>query len=115
MSQRVMTETSIDNIELLREAAKAIDVPIKESGDRVDFGGRWSGPAQYQGAYGSGIDVKTGQLFYDVEFFKAEQFDPLKQAYAEAKYKLECMRQGVQIESREVDAQGQVVLMCSLA
>lgn len=115
MSQRVFTETEIKDVNALREAAKEIGVPITESGDRVAFGGKWAGPTVGGIQYGSGIDVKSGELYYDREFFTPETFNPLKQAYAVAKYQIECMRQGVQIESKEVDTQGNVVLMCSLA
>jgi hypothetical protein len=115
MSQRVTTETEMKDVSVLREAAKAIDVPLTENGDRVAFGGKWAGPTVAGVQYGSGIDVKSGELYYDREFFKPETFNPLKQAYASAKYQIECMRQGVQIESKETDANGNVILMCSLA
>lgn len=115
MSQRVYTETEFRDADVLREAAKSIDLPLKENGDKIEFGGKLAGSNVNGVQYGSGVDIKTGQLHYDDMFFKPEMFNPLKQAYTEKKHAVECMRQGVQIESREVDANGNIVLLCSLA
>ena len=34
--------------------------------------------------------------------------------YSEAKYKLECARQGIMVESRSMNERGEVVMFCAM-
>jgi hypothetical protein len=43
-----------------------------------------------------------------------EKLGSLRQLYGEARYLAECERQGTTVESRSVDKDGNVVLMCSM-
>jgi hypothetical protein len=108
MSHRVTTETEMKDARLLAQAAKTAGVTFTESsGGLIHFTGGLLG--------GAILNLKTGQVSGDSDYgHTTEVLGGLRQAYGEAKYKAECIRQGIQIESRTVDREGNIVLMCAM-
>jgi len=109
MSHRVTTETEMKDRELVKAACKAQGVSFSDSaGNTIHFTG-----GKLQGA---SLDLKTGRISGDTDYgHNAKTLGALRQAYGEAKYRFECARQGIQIESREVDKAGNIVLICAMA
>ncbi len=107
MSHRVTTETEIKDKALLTQAAKSANITFTEHGDTIRF---------TSGALANAtLDLRTGRITGDSDYgHTSSGLGVLRQAYGEAKYKMECARQGIQIESRSVDREGNVVLMCSM-
>jgi len=108
MSHRVTTETEIKDKALLAQACKTANVSFSEMGNEtIRF---TSGPLS-----NAVLDLKSGRITGDTDYGHTKSgLDTLKQHYGEAKYKNECSRQGIQIESRSVDHEGNIVLMCSM-
>lgn len=107
MSHRVTTETEIKDKVLLAQACKTAGVTFAESGETIRF---TSGPMS-----NAVLDLWSGRITGDSDYgHTSSGLGVLRQAYGEAKYKNECARQGIQIESRTVDHEGNIVLMCSM-
>lgn len=108
MSHRVTTETEMKDRELVKAACKQQGVTFNESGDSIHFtGGTLSGAT---------LNLKTGTISGDTDYGHNRQtLGALRQAYGEAKYRFECQKQGIQIESRTVEKNGDIVLICAMA
>jgi hypothetical protein len=107
MSHRVTTDTEIKDRVLLTQAAKSAGVTFTEHGSTIRF---TSGPLA-----SATLDLSTGRITGDSDYgHTSSGLGVLKQHYGEAKYKAECSRQGIQIESRSLDREGNIVLMCSM-
>lgn len=107
MSHRVTTETEIKDRVLLTQAAKAAGITFTEHGNTVRFtSGAMSGAT---------LDLGTGRITGDSDYgHTASGLGALRQSYGEATYRNQCGRQGIQIESRTLDREGNIVLMCSM-
>jgi hypothetical protein len=108
MSHRVTTETEIKDKVLLTQACKSANITFTEMGhEQIRF---------TSGALSNAtLDLKTGRITGDSDYgHTSSGLSALKQAYGEAKYKGECARQGISIESRTVDREGNIILMCSM-
>lgn len=107
MSHRVTTETEIKDKVLLAQACKTAGITFTEAGEQVRF---TSGKLQ-----NASLDLRTGRITGDSDYGHThEGLGVLRQCYGEAKYKAECARQGISIESRTLDREGNIVLMCSM-
>lgn len=107
MSHRVTTQTEIKDKALAMQAAKAAGVGVADDGSYLRF---TSGPLT-----NAVLDLRTGTISGDTDFgHTSEKLGILKMHYSEAKYKLECARQGIMIESREMSKSGDVVLFCAM-
>jgi hypothetical protein len=107
MGHRGTTETEIRDKTLLAEACKIAGVTFTRSGERVRF---TSGQLQ-----NATLELRTGRIEGDTDDgHTPSSLGTLRQAYAEAKYNSECLRQGITIESRTIDREGNVVLMCRM-
>jgi hypothetical protein len=108
MSHRVTTETEIKDKALLTQACKTAGVTFAEMGqESIRF---TSGPLS-----NAVLDLRSGRITGDSDYgHTTSGLSILKQHYGEAKYKNECARQGIQIESRNVDHEGNIILMCSM-
>ncbi len=108
MSHRVTTETEMKDREILKSACKQQGVSYSEQGNNIRF---TSGPLA-----NATLDLSTGRVSGDTDYGHSRQtMGALKQAYGEAKYTFECVKQGIQIESREVQKDGKIVLICAMA
>jgi hypothetical protein len=108
MSHRVTTETEIKDKVILTQACKSTNITFTDQGaDHIRF---------TSGAMANAtLDLRTGRITGDSDYgHTASGLSALKQAYGEAKYKGECARQGIQIESRTTDHEGNIILMCSM-
>jgi hypothetical protein len=107
MSHRVTTETEIKDKALLTAACKTAGINFTGDGDVIRF---TSGPLA-----NATLDLKSGRITGDTDYgHSKEALGVLKQGYSEATYRAACMREGVQIESRNVEKNGDIVLMISV-
>jgi hypothetical protein len=108
MSHRVTTDTEIKDLNLLTAACKSASINFSDMGNsQIRF---TSGSLN-----NATLDLKSGRITGDSDYgHTATGLSALKQHYGEAKYKAECLRQGIQIESRTVQSNGDIVLMCSM-
>lgn len=112
MSHRVTTETNLTEKDIVLKVAKAQGIGVTESGSSIRFtGGKLNHAA---------LDLKTGRITGDTDFGHTESaLGMLRQAYSEELYRRECLKQGIQIEDRQVLAQhngakGVIKLMISM-
>jgi hypothetical protein len=108
MSHRVTTDTEIKDKTLAIQACKTAGISYVEQGnDSLRF---TSGKLN-----NATLDLRSGRITGDSDYgHTSEALGVLKQAYGESKYRQECMKQGISIESRVVDQQGNIVLMCAM-
>lgn len=108
MSHRVTTQTEIKDKALAAKAIKDAGMTYVEDSDtllRIT-----SGPMVE-----ATIDLKTGLVTGDTDYHHSrESLGMLKQLYGEAKYRKECAIQGIMIDERTVEKNGDIVLMCSM-
>ena len=107
MSHRVTTQTEIKDKALAMQAAKAAGIGVIDDGNYLRF---------TSGALSHAIlDLRTGQITGDTDYgHTTDKLSGLKLHYSEAKYKLECVRQGIMVESRTVTKDGEVELICAM-
>lgn len=103
MSHRVTTKTEITDRELALSALKSAGVTFRDLGNNK-FTITASGVT-------ADLNLATGEIGGDADHLRSGPFDTLKQHYAEQKYVWELRRQGHTVESRQVDAQGNIVIM----
>jgi hypothetical protein len=108
MSHRVTTETEMKDKNLTVQALKNAGLSFQEVGSsqiRVTSG-RMNNAT---------IDLNSGRITGDTDHgHDPETLGMLRQFYGEAKYRAECTKQGISIESRTVEKNGTIVLMCSM-
>ena len=107
MSHRVTTSTEIKDKALAMQAAKAAGIGVVDDGSYLRF---------TSGALlNATLDLRTGTISGDTDYgHTSEKLGVLKMHYSEAKYKLECARQGIMIEERTVNKDGHVELICAM-
>jgi hypothetical protein len=107
MSHRVTTSTEIKDKALAMQAAKAAGIGVTEDGSFLRF---TSGALNH-----AVLDLRTGQISGDTDFgHTQDKLGLLKLHYSEAKYKLECARQGIMIESRTINRNGEIEMICAV-
>lgn len=108
MSHRVTVQTEIKDRALAIDALKAAGIQYREQGDFLYL---------TSGGYeNSTLNLKTGQIQGDTDYgHNAGKLGVLRQHYAEAQFKQEAFRQGISIQSRTTDKDGNVVLHCRTA
>lgn len=107
MSHRVTTATEIKDKALAIQAAKAAGVGVVEEGNTLRF---TSGDLR-----NAVLDLRTGRITGDTDYGHTEEkLGALRLHYSEAKYTLECARQGIMVESRTVNKDGHVELICAM-
>jgi hypothetical protein len=106
MSHRVTTQTEIKDKGLAIQALKHAGLSYREVGDQISItSGRMAN---------STIDLRTGTISGDTDHgHTRETLGMLRQYYGEAKYRAECAKQGISIESRAVNKEGHIVLTCA--
>jgi hypothetical protein len=105
MSHRVTTQTEIKDKTLAIQAIKGAKLQYREVGnDQLVI---TSG-----GMNNATIDLRTGVISGDSDYgHDKENLGVLRQHYSEAKFRAESLKNGVSIESRVVEKNGDVVLM----
>lgn len=108
MSHRVTTQTEIKDRDIAKVALRAAGYQFREQGDFLHITSGNLG-----GAY---IDLTNGTITGDTDHgHRPETFGALHQFYSEAKYTKELGRQGGYIESRQVDQNGDIILVCMIS
>lgn len=108
MSHRVTTDTEIKDKALAIQACKTAGISYTEQGnDVIRF---TSG-----GLQNATLDLRSGRITGDTDYgHTQDKLGALRQAYGEAKYRYECQKQGISIESRQTEKNGDIVLMWSM-
>ena len=107
MSHRVTTQTDMTDSKLAKEALKIAGFTFSEAGQTLTI---TSGSLR-----NAVVNTSTGTVTGDTDYgHRAEAFGALRQFYSEAKYKQELAKQGGYVESRNVDQNGDIVLMCMI-
>lgn len=98
MSHRVTTETNLTEKDVVLKVAKNQGIGCSESGTSIRFtGGKLNNAV---------LDTRTGRITGDTDYGHTESaLGMLRQAYSEELYRRECLKQGIQIESRTVLSQ----------
>lgn len=107
MSKRVTTETEIKDRSIAMDAFRAANVQAREiTADTFEVrAGRSVGT----------LNLRTGQIVGDDMSFTAKDFEPLKQHYAERKYLWELTQRGASVHSRNVEQNGDIVIVYQIA
>ncbi len=108
MSHRVTTQTEIKDRAIALQALKSANISYREVGtDQIQFtSGKMSNAT---------LNLKTGDITGDTDYgHSQESLGLLRQHYGEAKYRAEALKNGVSIEGRTVDKNGDVILMWSV-
>jgi hypothetical protein len=108
MSRRVTTRTEIKDKDLAKDALKIAGFSYRDEGNTLLITSGKLANAR--------IDLTTGTVSGDSDYRHSEEaMGELRRHYGEAKYTLECRRQGITIESRTVNRAGEVELVCMTA
>ncbi len=108
MSRRVTTKTEIKDKDLAVQAMKAAGLQYQDQGESLHI---TSGKMR-----GAIVDLRTGDISGDSDYgHTTEGLGMLRMHYGEAKYRRECLRQGITIESRTLNKAGEVELICVVA
>ncbi len=95
MSHRVTTQTSMNDLDIVRSAAKAQGISFTEANGRVTFS---SGPLSR-----ASLDLKTGLISGDTDHgHTSDGLGALRQAYSEALFNREALRNGSTVMERTV-------------
>jgi hypothetical protein len=110
MSHRVTVQTEIKEKEHALSALKSQKIEYREQGDTIHL---------LSGDYsGSSINLKSGMITSgDTDYHRVDagKLGLLRQAYAEAKFKAEAFKQGIEISDRTLNRDGEIVLRCRTA
>jgi hypothetical protein len=108
MSHRVTTRTEIKDKDLAKAALQQAGYSFSEYGNTLTI---TSGDLR-----NASLNLDTGDITGDTDYRHSEsKFGALKQYYSEQKYKKELSRNGGYIESRAVDKNGDIILMCAVS
>lgn len=108
MSRRVTTKTEIKDKDLAVQAMKAAGLQYQDQGESLYI---TSGPMR-----GATIDLRSGSISGDSDYgHTTEGLGMLRMHYGEAKYRRECLKQGITVESRSLNKAGEIELICNMA
>jgi hypothetical protein len=108
MSHRVTTRTEIKDKDLAKAALTQAGYAFSEHGSHLTI---TSGDLK-----NASINIDNGEISGDTDYRHSEsKFGALRQYYSEQKYKKELAKNGGYIESRAVDKNGDIILMCAVS
>jgi len=108
MSKRIKTNTEITDKELAIEALNQAEIVYQIKGDTIYMD---SGELMH-----TSLSLKTGEISGDSDFgHTSENLGLLRKYYSEAKFKRECLKNGTLIDERQVNEEGDIVLMWHMA
>jgi hypothetical protein len=108
MSRRITNKLNITDRDLAIEALQLANYTYRENGNTlyIDNGALRN----------ARLNLTTGEMSGDSDFgHTEEQFGLLRQYYAEAQVRSECLKSGVTIDERQTDSEGNIVLMAHMA
>lgn len=109
MSRRITNQLNITDRELAAEALKLADCKFEQHGEHTLFIA--SGMFRH-----ATVDLKTGTITGDSDYGHSEEsFGLLRQYYAEAQIRLECLKNGTTIEEKQTDSEGNIILLAHMA
>lgn len=95
MSHRVTTETNMTDLSVVKKVAADQKIGFTESGKTLTF---TSGSMR-----NATLDTSTGRITGDTDWGHTQTgLGMLRQGYSEELYRRECLKQGIQVESRQV-------------
>lgn len=105
MSRRIEFTTNLTNADLLVKAFKRLGYKYSNKGPiySIDL------PRGF-----ADINTVTGKVSGDEDFLKKTTLQKVYQAYSEEEVLEKIYLQGATVESREVDKQGNVIILCRL-
>jgi len=105
MSMRITSKTEIKDITLAKKALAQLKMKYTEQGKTLQI---TSGKFAHRVV----IDTSTGVVNYDSDDrFSDKDFNAFRQAYTEAVFNQNAQRDGVTIDERQVQSNGDIVLM----
>ena len=108
MSKRITTKTSMKDKELAKRGLNLAKIAFCEDGNRLRIA-----DGRFRGVY---LNTLTGEIVSDSDFdLKDADFNPIRQAYSEALCHKRAQIDGIQIEERTVEHNGDIVLLCHMA
>lgn len=108
MSHRVTTRTEIKDKDLAKAALQQAGYSFSEHGNHLTI---TSGDLR-----NASINCDSGDITGDTDYRHSEsKFGALRQYYSEQKYKKELAKNAGYVESRNVDKNGDIILMCVVA
>jgi len=107
MSHRVTTQTEIKDKALAIQAANSAGISFTEDANGLRF---TSGSMK-----NAVLNLKTGEITGDTDYgHTTDKLGLFRMHYGEAKYKLECARQGIMVESRQMNRDGEVEMIIAV-
>lgn len=106
MSHRITTKTEIKNKDIALKALKAAGWKYDERGGKLVIA---SGPMR-----GADVNFETGEVGGDSDYLDRgdDSMGSLNRHYAEALFRNEAQKRGIDILSRTVEKNGEIVLRC---
>lgn len=103
MSRRVENETNMTDKNLALHALQMAGISYQIQGNSIYF---------TSGSLADAVlNLTTGKVAGDEDYVNQNSLGLLRQYYSEAMVKQECAKQGTIIDERQVNAEGDVVLM----
>lgn len=106
MSHKVTFKSTITDDAILRRMFTRLNIPHKVTGTSYRVSG-----SRFDGAT---IDPSKGTVTGDSDWVTKDTIQQLNQAYSEEEVLAKIELQGASIESREVDRNGSIILMCRM-
>ena len=108
MSHRVTVQTEIKDKAIAISALKAAGISYREQGNTLALSG-----GQFDRSV---INLSTGQITGDTDYgHDQSRLGMLRQHYSEAKFKAEALKQGIEVQQRTVNKDGDIILQCRMA
>lgn len=108
MSRRITNQLHITDRDLAVEALQLADCSFEQQGNALYITGGILRNAV--------VNLESGEIVGDSDFgHTAENFGVLRQFYAEAQVRAECLKNGTTILERQVDQEGNIILVAQMA
>lgn len=105
MSRRISFKSEIKDPDLALKALDSLDMSYRHTGDTIQI---MSGTLQ-----GCTVNLKTGEVIGDSDYHTGK-LGALRQAYSEQDFRRAAARSGNTIESRTVNAKGEIKILCRM-
>lgn len=106
MSRRISFKSEIRDKDLAINALKSLNYGYRDAGESLVL---TSGPLNR-----ATIDLRSGEVVSDSDWHDKSALGGLRQAYSEAEIQRQIHREGATIESRSVNAAGQIKILCRM-
>ena len=108
MSHRVTTQTEMKDAAIVGRVCKKQNIAFAQNGDSIRFTSGNMANAT--------LNLRTGEISGDTDFrHTRETLGALRQAYGEEKYLEEALKQGLTLETREIQRDGTIRLVMTMS